>query len=138
MGGWTIWHIRQYLERNLEKLAPDVLTLYVGHNDLLTPVPAPYSQLYAAWQRPSAARRLTDTLGQSALFQGFRYLLVSFRPPGERVAVPLDEAEQNLRATADMDSIVSVVDPAWMIATSRPPVTRWSPRRWSRPCAPPV
>ena len=104
VGGWTTWHIRQYLERNLEKLAPDVLTLYVGHNDLLTPVPAPYSQLYAAWQRPSAARRLTDALGQSALFQGFRYLLVSFRPPGERVAVPLDEAEQNLRAIADMVS----------------------------------
>lgn len=101
VGGWTTWHIRQYLERNLEALAPDVLTLYVGHNDLLTPVPAPYSQLYADWRRPSWTRSILNGLGQSALYQGFRYLLVSFRPAGERVAVPLDEAEQNLRAIVD-------------------------------------
>lgn len=102
VGGWTTWHIRRYLERNLAALHPDVLTLYVGHNDVLTPVPAPYSQLYAAWSRPSALRDALSVLERLRLFQGFRYLVVSFRSPGHRVAVPLEEARENLEAIVKM------------------------------------
>jgi len=102
VGGWTTWHIRRYLERNLAALHPDVLTLYVGHNDVLTPVPAPYSRLYAAWSQPSRLRGVIGALERLRLFQGFRYLVVSFRPPGDRVAVPLEEARENLASIVKM------------------------------------
>ncbi len=98
VGGWTTWHIRRFVERNLDALAPDVLILYVGHNDLLTPVPRPYSQLYAAWDSPGLATRAARSLGSLRIFGALRYLLTSLRSPGDRVAVPLPEARENLRA----------------------------------------
>ncbi len=98
VGGWTTWHVRRFLERNLEALAPDILTLYVGHNDLLTPVPAPYAELFRAWEDPGLAGRAVSALSGMRLFQAFRYLVVSLRPPGQRVAVPLEDARENLDA----------------------------------------
>lgn len=100
VGGWTTWHIRRYLERGLEALDPDVLILYVGHNDLLTPVPAPYSVLYERW-RVGGSSGPGMLLHGLRLYQGLRYLVTSLRPAGDRVAVPMDEARENLSAIAD-------------------------------------
>lgn len=96
VGGWTTFHIRRYVEQNLAALSPDVITLYVGHNDLLTPAPLPYEALYAAWQRGGALRSVSDGLGRFRLYQGLRYLLVSMRPGAQRVAVPVEDARRNL------------------------------------------
>ncbi|MFT5683979.1 MAG: lysophospholipase L1-like esterase [Myxococcota bacterium] len=96
VGGWTTWHIRHYLADHLDALAPDVLTLYVGHNDALTPVPMPYSQLYSAWKM-GGARSTSSALSRVRLYQAFRFFLVSLTPPSQRVAVPLNDAEDNLR-----------------------------------------
>ena len=49
VGGWTTWHIREYVDKKIGELQPQVATLYIGHNDLLTSVPMPYEQLYRAW-----------------------------------------------------------------------------------------
>lgn len=98
VGGWTTWHIRRYLADHFERVAPDILTLYVGHNDLLTPVPMPYAQLHAAWQRQGGARSASSLFGGARLYQGLRYTLIAMRPSSQRVAVPLVDAEENLRA----------------------------------------
>lgn len=97
VGGWTTWHIRRYLDTRLPELAPDVLILYVGHNDLLTPVPMPYSALFAAWQAPDWRNRAGALLAHSRLYQGLRYAVTAFGDPQTHVAVPLPEAEDNLR-----------------------------------------
>lgn len=96
VGGWTTWHIRRYLADHLDALAPDVLTLYVGHNDALTPVPMPYAQLYSAWKM-GGAHATSSALSRVRLYQAFRFFLVSLTPARQRVAVPLGDAEDNLR-----------------------------------------
>ncbi len=98
VGGWTTFHIRRYAADHLAALEPDVVSLYVGHNDLLTPAPAPYETLYAAWQGGGVLRSLSDSLGRFRSYQGLRYLLVALRPGAQRVAVPLDHAHENLKA----------------------------------------
>lgn len=96
VGGWTTWHIRQYLSDHIDGLRPDVLTLYVGHNDALTQTPLPYRELYAAWKRSGGLNQTGRLLGQLRLYQGLRFLLLSTAPASQRVAVPLDDAEDNL------------------------------------------
>ncbi|MEC8425066.1 MAG: SGNH/GDSL hydrolase family protein, partial [Myxococcota bacterium] len=98
VGGWTTFHVRRYLTDHIEDLAPDVLTLYVGHNDLLTPVPMPLADLYAARAASPRFRAISGRLRSVLLYQGLRYLLTSLRPAGRRVAVPIEDAEENIRA----------------------------------------
>ena len=98
VGGWTTFHIRRYLDDHIDALDPDVLTLYIGYNDLLTPVPVPLADLYAARAASPQFRAMSERLRSVLLYQGFRYLVTSFRPPGRRVAVPIDDAEDNVRA----------------------------------------
>ena len=102
VGGWTTWHIRRYLSDHLDALNPDVLTLYVGHNDLLTPAPVPYAQLYTAWRGPGWGQDVGRVLGQLRLYQALRYGLSALRPPGQRVAVPVADARENLLDIAGM------------------------------------
>ncbi len=97
VGGWTTWHIRHYLDQGaFELLEPDLLVLYVGHNDLLTPAPLPYAQLYERWADSGALTASSGMLNRSRLYQGMRYLLMSMGPASLRVAVPEDHAQDNL------------------------------------------
>jgi lysophospholipase L1-like esterase len=98
VGGWTTFHVRRYLDDHIDALAPDILTLYIGHNDLLTPVPVPLADLYAARAANPRLKELSERLRSVLLYQGFRYLLTSLRPAGRRVAVPVEDAEDNVRA----------------------------------------
>jgi lysophospholipase L1-like esterase len=96
VGGWTTFHIQTYLERSAASLDPDILTLYVGHNDLLTRSRLPYRDLYARWQ----SGRLSNAvpLASIRLYQGLRYLIQSMADMDQRVAVPLDHARENIEA----------------------------------------
>ena len=97
VGGWTTWHIRHYLAQGaFERLQPDILVLYVGHNDLLTPAPVPYAQLYARWLEGGALAASSSILNRSRLYQGLRYAVVGLRPHDQRVAVPVEHARENL------------------------------------------
>jgi lysophospholipase L1-like esterase len=102
VGGWTTWQIRRYLADHLDALDPDVLVLYIGHNDLLTPSPLPYAELYAAMRERPWAAALSSRLGGLRTYQGLRYLLVSLRAPPRRVAVPLEDARENVAAILDL------------------------------------
>ncbi len=97
VGGWTTWHIRHYLEQGaLDPVDPDLLVLYVGHNDLLTAAPRPYDQLYARWVEGGALTAGSGLLNRLRLYQGLRYTLTALGPAERHVAVPVDHAEANL------------------------------------------
>ena len=98
VGGWTTFHVRRYLADQIQALAPDIVTLYIGHNDLLTPVPVPLADLYAARAANPGLKRVSEQLRSVLLYQGLRYFLTSLRPAGRRVAVPLEDAERNIRS----------------------------------------
>ena len=97
VGGWTTWHIEQYIQQKQQLLKPDVITLYVGHNDILTSVPMPYKELYPLWQRQSSSK-LAKQLSSLRLYQAFKYILVSIRGASNKVAVPIDDARANLES----------------------------------------
>ena len=96
VGGWTTWHIRYYIKAKQEKLSPDIVLLYVGHNDILTAIPLPYKQLYQAWKKSTSNKKIGDALGQFRLYHAFRHILLSLRSSEKKVAVPVDHAEENL------------------------------------------
>ncbi len=116
VGGWTTWHIRHYLEGGqLAPLAPDILVLYVGHNDILTETSLPYSLLYERWQKGGVAREGSRLLNSVRLYQGLRYLLLALRPSSLKTAVPIDEARENIdwiirEATRDGGDVVLVTE----------------------------
>ena len=97
VGGWTTWHIEQYIQQKQQLLNPDVITLYVGHNDILTSVPMPYKELYPLWQRQSSST-VAKQLSSLRLYQAFKYILVSIRGANDKVAVPIDDAKANLKS----------------------------------------
>jgi lysophospholipase L1-like esterase len=97
VGGWTTFHIARYAQRSLAALEPDVVTLYVGHNDLYQMTVLPYAQLYARWQE--APNQTVGAWLQSVrLYQGLRFLVQGVRPATLQPAVPVADARENLRA----------------------------------------
>ncbi len=100
VGGWNTLHIRLYLESQLELLDPDIMVLYVGHNDILAPSPVPYSQLYARYQ-PGGAQR-ANPLESLRLYFGLRFAVLALRDARPGLAVPLPDAEDNLRAILEL------------------------------------
>ena len=96
VGGWTSWHIKEYIQDRVEDLRPDVATFYIGHNDVLTSVPLPYKQLYAAWKQ-NTGRNMSSFLGDFRLYHALRHIIVSARPAHTRSAVPVKHAEENFK-----------------------------------------
>ena len=99
VGGWTSFHMARYFEEKLEALDPDVVTVYAGHNDLLTRSEAPYRELHARWTT-TGATSTESPLSGILLYQGLRHLIGALVNPMGSVAVPLDHAEENMRAIA--------------------------------------
>ncbi len=95
VGGWTTWHIEAYIEQKSAVLNPDIITLYVGHNDILTSVPMPYKELYPLWQKQKGST-VSKTLSSLRLYQALKYSLVSFKGAQNKVAVPVDDAKENI------------------------------------------
>jgi len=93
VGGWTSFHMANYAESKAEALAPDILTLYVGHNDVLTKSSAPYKTLFSAWKK---GQSLESPFPNWRLFQGFRFALSAMSRPKGSVAVPVHHARENI------------------------------------------
>ena len=93
VGAWNSFHIRLYLESQIQALQPDVLTLYLGVNETLA-VPADMRTLHARHQAGSLRTRSVDL----RLFQGFRLVVLGLR--GKTEAVPPSHFEENLNAIA--------------------------------------
>jgi lysophospholipase L1-like esterase len=95
VGAWNSFHIRMYLEGQIEALQPDVLTLYLGVNEALA-VPADLRTLHARHQAGSLNTLSVDL----RLFQGFRLVVLGLR--GKTEAVPPSHFEENLVAIAEL------------------------------------
>jgi lysophospholipase L1-like esterase len=99
VGGWNTLHVRLYLESQIERLDGDIYVLYVGHNDVLSPAPVPYRQMYASWSAPGGALRATSAaLNQVRLYVGLKYTLFGLMSSRTAVAVPVPDARENLAA----------------------------------------
>lgn len=99
VGGWNTLHVRLYAESQIERLQPDVLALYVGHNDVRIPSPVRWSELYRAWREPERkVGAAAAWLGQWRLYNGLKFAVLGLRPGGEGVAVPVPDARENLAA----------------------------------------
>jgi lysophospholipase L1-like esterase len=83
----------------MERLAPDILVLYIGHNDILTASPVPYRDLYAHYRAPrDGARRISQALEASRFYVGARFALLGLRARGGAVGVPIPHADENVSA----------------------------------------
>ncbi len=103
VGGWNTLHVRLYLESQIARLAPDILVVYIGHNDILTASPVPYRDLYAHYRAPRAGvRRLSQALETSRLYVGTRFALLGVRARNGAVAVPLPHADENVTALLEL------------------------------------
>ena len=102
VGGWNTFHIRLYMELTVDRLRPDVLVLYVGHNDIMTLAGETYRQFWSRYQRQHSSQRgLMELLERSRLVVGYRTVLSTLRrgPWGLSVSnVPVDDARENLEA----------------------------------------
>ena len=97
VGGWNTLHMALYAEGQMERLQPDIVALYVGHNDVLTPATVPHSQLYAQYRPPSPGiAKVSALLHSMRLFNGFKFLVLSGFSGGDAVAVPVSDARRNL------------------------------------------
>jgi lysophospholipase L1-like esterase len=101
VGGWTTLHIRRFVETRLEDVDPDVVVLYIGHNDLMTESIRPYGELYAAWQRGTdVSITVSGALSNVPLYQLMRFGLQSALGGRIAEAVPIDDAQANLTQIA--------------------------------------
>ena len=103
VGGWNSLHVRLYVESQIQRLDADIFVVYIGHNDILTTSPAPYRDLYARYQRGGgAAAAVSAKLSELRLYSGLRFLLLGLRDRGGAVAVPVEDAYDNLSALFDL------------------------------------
>ncbi len=105
VGGWNSLHIRLYVESQIENLDPDTLVIYLGHNDLLSTAPVTYRELYSRYltgAQPDLFAGPRELLNRYRLYVGFKHMILSLRDGEGMVAVPLSDAEVNLRAILDV------------------------------------
>ena len=99
VGGWNTLHIRLYVESQLERLRPDLVVLYVGHNDALTWSNQRYADYLARYRRPDPGGvDLLRHFDNSRLFVGFRFAVLAAGQRSDALAVPVDDARDNLQA----------------------------------------
>jgi len=103
VGGWTSLHVRRYMETQVDLVDPDILVVYLGHNDILTPSPRPYKQLLEAWRAGNDASVATSkVLGRLRVYQALRFFVQALvATPGD-AAVPVADARENYQALADL------------------------------------
>ena len=94
VGGWTSFHIRQFLDGYADNIEGDVWTIYLGVNENL-PTPIPFADLYEAWKNDSLSEGVA-ALDKIRLYQALRLFARSFRPGGG-VGVPPESLRDNLR-----------------------------------------
>ena len=97
VGGWTTLHIRRFLETRLADVDPDVVVLYVGHNDIVTESVRPYGELFEAWkQGTDLTVSVSGVVADVPLYQLARFGLQGAFGSAVQPAVPVRDARANL------------------------------------------
>ena len=103
VGGWNSFHVRLYLREFIQRLRPDVLTVYVGMNDLNTLGGWTYTEYWRTYQRSGGAVPVVrHWLNRSRLYVAFKSLLLLRGGSGQVPAVPVEDARDNLGAICDL------------------------------------
>ncbi len=103
VGGWNSFHVRLYLGEFIHRLGPDVLTVYVGMNDLNTLGGWTYTEYWQTYQRSGGAVPVVrQWLNRSRLYVAFKSLLLLRGGSGQVPAVPVEDARDNLGAICDL------------------------------------
>ena len=99
VGGWNSLHVRLYTESQIERLGAEIYLIYLGHNDVLSTAPIPYAKLLERYQPlHPRAQTLKLALERSRLFVGFEFAVLALRDRKAAVAVPVEDARDNLAA----------------------------------------
>lgn len=103
VGGWNTALIRLYVEGQLDRLAPDVLVLYVGHNDVMTRSPVRYGDYIAQYRAGVATTPspLVEALRGLRVYNGLKFFVLAARQRGAPVSVPIGDARENLTAIVE-------------------------------------
>lgn len=98
VGGWTTLHVRRFLETRVDDADPDVVVLYIGHNDVVTESVRPYGQLFEAWRHGSDATvAFSGAMSAVPLYQLARFGLQGAFGSAQGAAVPVGDARENLQ-----------------------------------------
>ncbi len=102
VGGWTSFHIRQYVEQRLEALEPDLVILYAGNNDSAQVMNLSYEQQHGRWKSRRRIDTVAGPLRRSRSYQGLASMMIGFLPAESSPAVLPGEARANLEAIAEL------------------------------------
>ena len=94
VGGWTTFHILQYARQHLDKLQPDVVTLYAGVNDCGEGLPMSVPELDRLYKERRWAIQLAGPLRRLLLYRALKTALFELRSGTAISAVSEEEAEQ--------------------------------------------
>lgn len=104
VGGWNSFHCLLYLREFIDELDPDLITLYLGNNDIKTKGPWTYREYWENYRSRSASvSALQGLLNRSRMYVGFKsVLLMATGSPREVSAVPTPDAVANYAEIMDM------------------------------------
>ncbi len=104
VGGWNSFHCLLYLREFIDDLDPDLITLYLGNNDIKTKGPWTYREYWENYRSRSASvSALQGFLNRSRMYVGFKsVLLMATGSPREVSAVPTPDAVANYAEIMDM------------------------------------
>ncbi|MCP4809040.1 MAG: SGNH/GDSL hydrolase family protein [Proteobacteria bacterium] len=114
VGGWNTLHIRLYAVSQMQALEPDIVVVYVGHNDLMTPSSVSY--------RDNSTRGTWTARGPRRLRSSEAVSSSASRARSWRSGVRLEWPSRS-----------STLARTWR--RSSPPHRAWAPRCYSRPRA---
>ena len=96
VGGWNSFLVRLYLGTAIDELDPDIVTVYLGGNDVNTLGGWTYADYWRTYQQGGGrAPWLRGVLNSSRLYVGFKSALLLLNTRGAVPAVPLDDARDN-------------------------------------------
>ncbi len=104
VGGWNSFHCLLYLREFIDELDPDLITLYLGNNDIKTKGPWTYREYWENYRSQSrSVSALQGVLNRARIYVGFKSVLLMFTgSPRQVSAVPTADARQNFAEIIDM------------------------------------
>jgi len=104
VGGWNSFHCLLYLREFIDDLEPDLITLYLGNNDIKTKGPWTYREYWENYRsRSQSVSALQGVLNRARIYVGFKSVLLMFTgSPRQVSAVPTPDARANFTEIIDM------------------------------------
>ena len=104
VGGWNSFHCLLYLREFIDALDPDLVTLYLGNNDIKTRGPWTYREYWSNYHsRSRQISAIQGLLNRARLYVGLKsVVLMLSSSPRQVSAVPTEDARENYVEIIDM------------------------------------